>query len=123
MQNIYLTERYKKKCLLLFSGLIYIVGGCTHHSRHRQDVISYNPVTGEWSCLAPMLTPRSQMGITILDGFIYVVGGTNKTQEVLTSVERYSFEKVRTHPTHFTIFTKIILDYVIFILNRNKFFI
>jgi len=56
--------------------------------------MSYNPVTREWNCLAPMLTPRSQMGITILDGYMYVVGGTSKNQEVLTSVERYSFEKV-----------------------------
>lgn len=75
-------------------GLIYIVGGCTHNSRHRQDVLSYNPVTREWNYLAPMITPRSQMGITILDGYMYVVGGTSKNQEVLTSVERYSFEKV-----------------------------
>jgi len=75
-------------------GLIYIVGGCTHNSRHRQDVMSYNPVTREWNYLAPMITPRSQMGITILDGYMYVVGGTSKNQEVLTSVERYSFEKV-----------------------------
>lgn len=70
------------------------MGGCTHNSRHRQDVMSYNPVTMEWNYLAPMLTPRSQMGITILDGYMYVVGGTSKNQEVLTSVERYSFEKV-----------------------------
>lgn len=88
----------KKRCHILiyefFAGLIYIVGGCTHNSRHRQDVMSYNPVTREWNYLAPMLTPRSQMGITILDGYMYVVGGTSKNQEVLTSVERYSFEKV-----------------------------
>lgn len=78
----------------MVSGLIYIVGGCTHDSRHRQDVMSYNPVTREWSSLAPMLTPRSQMGIAVLDGYMYAVGGTNKNQEVLSSVERYSFKEV-----------------------------
>lgn len=77
------------------SGLIYVIGGCTHNNRHRQDVMSYNPVTREWDNLSPMLTPRAQMGITILDGYIYVVGGTNKNQEVLNLVERYSIEQVR----------------------------
>ena len=57
--------------------------------------MSYNPVNKKWKYLAPLLTPRSQMGITVLDGYIYVVGGTNKNHEVLTSVERYSFKKVR----------------------------
>lgn len=74
-------------------GLIYIVGGCTHSQRHLHDLLCYNPVTGEWQNLAPMLTPRSQMGVAVLDGFLYVVGGTNR-HNVLTSVERYSFEQV-----------------------------
>lgn len=74
-------------------GLIYIVGGCTHSQRHLHDLLCYNPVTGEWQNLAPMLTPRSQMGVSVLDGFLYVVGGTNR-HNVLTSVERYSFEQV-----------------------------
>lgn len=73
-------------------GLIYIVGGCTHSQRHLHDLLCYNPVTGEWQNLAPMLTPRSQMGVAVLDGFLYVVGGTNR-HNVLTSVERYSFEQ------------------------------
>lgn len=75
-------------------GLIYIVGGCTHSQRHLHDLLCYNPVTGEWQTLAPMLTPRSQMGVAVLDGFLYVVGGTNR-HNVLTSVERYSFEQVK----------------------------
>lgn len=82
------------KPLTTFAGLIYMVGGCTHDIRHRQDVMCYNPVTREWTSLAPMLTPRSQMGISILDGYLYVIGGTNKNGLFLTSVERYSFEKV-----------------------------
>ena len=32
------------------------------------------------------------MGVSVLDGFLYVVGGTNR-HNVLTSVERYSFEQ------------------------------
>ena len=41
-------------------GLIYIVGGCTHSRRHMQELVSYNPVTNEWSTLANMLVPRSE---------------------------------------------------------------
>lgn len=74
-----------------YMGLIYIVGGCTHSQRHLHDLLCYNPVTGEWTNLSPMLTPRSQMGVAVLDGYLYVVGGTNR-HNVLTSVERYSFE-------------------------------
>lgn len=70
------------------------MGGCTHSRRHLQDLVSYNPVTGEFTPLVPMLEPRSQMGVTVLDDYLYVVGGTNKHNEVLQSVERYSFEKV-----------------------------
>ena len=80
--------------VLKLTGLIFVVGGCTHISRHHQEVMSYNPVNKKWKYLSPLLTPRSQMGITVLDGYIYVVGGTNKNHEVLTSVERYSFKKV-----------------------------
>lgn len=77
-----------------FEGLIFIVGGCTHSQRHLQDLLSFNPVTGEWSTLPSMLVPRSQMGVAVLDGYLYVVGGTNRHHEVLQSVERYSFEEV-----------------------------
>lgn len=34
------------------------------------------------------------MGVAVLDGYLYVVGGTNKQNEVLQSVERYSFVQV-----------------------------
>lgn len=78
----------------MYTGLIYIVGGCTHNKRHLQDVLSYNPVTGEWGQLSPMLVPRSQMGVAVLDNYLYVVGGTNRHHEVLKSVERYNFLEV-----------------------------
>lgn len=79
---------------MFISGLIYMVGGCTHARRHLQDLVSYNPVTGEWQTLKPMLVPRSQMGVAVLDGYLYVVGGNNRHHEALQSVERYSFAEV-----------------------------
>lgn len=60
-----------------------------------KDLRSFNPATGEWCTLPSMTVPRSQMGITILERHLYVVGGTNKQHEVLQSVERYSFDTVQ----------------------------
>ena len=105
-----------------YDGLIYLVGGCTHTRRHMQELVSYNPVTidftihydnhfiksndyllkifalkifkatGEWRTHASMLVPRSQMGCLVHDGCLYVMGGTNRNNEVLSSVERYNFK-------------------------------
>ena len=86
--------KYKLIYLTFFLGLIYIVGGCTHNRRHLQDLLSYNPVTGEWTQLAAMLVPRSQMGVAVLDGYLYVVGGINRDHEVLHFTERYNFHEV-----------------------------
>ena len=40
-------------------------------------------VTNEWTTLASMLVPRSQMGCVVLNEFLYVLGGTNRHNEVL----------------------------------------
>lgn len=63
------------------------------NQRYLQDLLCYNPVTGEWRSLPPMTVARSQMGVAILDDYLYVIGGDNRHQ-VLNSVERYSFKKV-----------------------------
>jgi actin-binding protein IPP len=76
-----------------FEGLIYIVGGCTQSSRHLPDLISYNPITQEFTHLSKMQTARCQMGVAIVGRYLYVVGGNSSHQEVLQSVERYSFDE------------------------------
>ncbi|CAH0556156.1 unnamed protein product [Brassicogethes aeneus] len=78
--------------LVSYKGLIYMVGGCSLNQRNLHDLMSYNPVTGEFKQLPSMSIARFQMGVAVLNGSLYVVGGTNR-QEVLNSVERYSFEK------------------------------
>jgi hypothetical protein len=42
-----------------------------------------------------MKTPRSQMGIAVLDGCLYAIGGSSKHAEVLKSVEKYIFDEDR----------------------------
>lgn len=39
-----------------------------------------------------MLVTRSQMGCLVHDNLLYVMGGTNRHNEVLSSVERYNFK-------------------------------
>ncbi|KAF7280404.1 hypothetical protein GWI33_006096 [Rhynchophorus ferrugineus] len=78
--------------LVSYEGLIYMVGGCSLNQRNMQDLMSYNPGTGEWHKLPSMSIARFQMGVAVLDDYLYVVGGTHR-QQVLSSVERYSFKK------------------------------
>jgi N-acetylneuraminic acid mutarotase len=81
----------KFKNINLSYRLLYIVGGCTHQTRHLQDLLSYNPLTTEWETLSPMKVPRSQMGIVVVNGYLYAIGGSSRSSEVLKSVEKYSF--------------------------------
>lgn len=93
------------------------MGGCTRTKRHLQDLLSYNPVTGEWSILATMLVPRSQMGVAVLDKHLYVVGGITNNNEVLNLVEQYDFEEVNIvykSRYYFTLFIIHVSEYMEF---------
>merc|ERR1712113_1301230 len=48
----------------------------------------YDPKKGEWEVLPPMHTPRSDPGISCMDGCIYACGGHNG-KHALSSVERF----------------------------------
>lgn len=77
-----------------------MVGGCTANQRHLADLLSFDPLIGKWKTLPSMSVARSQMGVAVIDDYLYVIGGDNKHQ-VLDSVERYSFKKVMiTSHTH-----------------------
>ncbi|XP_060530091.1 actin-binding protein IPP [Cylas formicarius] len=87
-----LTEPRFSMGVVAYEDRIYMVGGCSLNQRNMQDLMKYNPATGEWQKLPPMSIARFQMGVVVLDDYLYVVGGTHK-QQVLNSVERYSFKK------------------------------
>ncbi|RMB90081.1 hypothetical protein DUI87_33536 [Hirundo rustica rustica] len=52
----------------------------------------YDPVSGRWSPRAPMSVPRNRIGVGVIDGLIYAVGGSHGCTHHC-SVERYEPER------------------------------
>ncbi|XP_065896611.1 kelch-like protein 20 [Dysidea avara] len=68
---------------------IYIVGGETHPGRSTVcSVQAYDPHKECWQQLTPMNVKRRGAGVAMLDGFLYVCGGSDGL-EALRSVECY----------------------------------
>ena len=72
---------------------------------HELDISSYSPSTGlnsaevyciqsnEWRMIAPMSTRRSSVGVGVLAGFLYAVGGYDgASRQCLSTVERYDVD-------------------------------
>nr|XP_033796769.1 kelch-like protein 9 isoform X3 [Geotrypetes seraphini]XP_033796770.1 kelch-like protein 9 isoform X3 [Geotrypetes seraphini] len=66
-------------CMCTIGDYLYVIGGNNFHSATDYgDVLSceyYCPATDQWVVIAPMLRGQSDVGVTVLDGKIYVVGG------------------------------------------------
>ena len=71
-------------------------------------------MTDEWKSHANMIDARSQMGCLVLGDHLYVIGGTNRHNEVLRSVERFSFKHGK-----YTQREDFMLDHIV--LNLSKF--
>ncbi|KAM8962134.1 kelch-like ECH-associated protein 1A [Pelodytes ibericus] len=72
-------------------GLFYTVGGRNHTSIENTDSNSlacFNPVTNQWTTRAPMNVARNRVGVAVVDGAIYAVGGSCGSEHH-KSVERY----------------------------------
>nr|7ONA_A Chain A, SAKe6AC [synthetic construct] len=82
----------------VLNGRIYAVGGydgSPDGHTHLNSVEAYDPETDEWSFVAPMTTPRSGVGVAVLNGRIYAVGGYDGSPDGhthLNSVEAYDPE-------------------------------
>lgn len=59
-----------------------------------KKVESYDPVSKEWHRLSDMRVPRAYVGVAVLDGHIYAVGGLNEHQGSLNVVEQFDPETV-----------------------------
>ncbi|XP_005994374.1 kelch-like ECH-associated protein 1B isoform X2 [Latimeria chalumnae] len=77
------------------SGLFYAVGGRNNAPDGNTDsnaLDCYNPMNNQWSPCASMSVPRNRIGVGVIDGMIYAVGGSHGCIHH-NSVERYDPEK------------------------------
>ncbi|CAD0198440.1 unnamed protein product [Chrysodeixis includens] len=75
-------------------GLFYAVGGrnTSPGSSYDSDWVDvYNPATEHWRPCSPMSTPRHRVGVAVMDGLLYAVGGSAGS-EYHKSVECYDPE-------------------------------
>ncbi|XP_063229967.1 kelch-like ECH-associated protein 1B [Bacillus rossius redtenbacheri] len=80
-------------------GMFYAVGGRNNSnppaSSYDSDWVDrYNPVTDQWRPCSPMSVPRNRVGVAVMDGLLYAVGGCAGT-ECHSSVERYDPDEDR----------------------------
>ncbi|XP_067824674.1 kelch-like ECH-associated protein 1A isoform X2 [Heptranchias perlo] len=79
-------------CVVL--GLFYTAGGRNNSEGENVDsgaLDCYNPMTNQWTPRAPMNVPRNRVGVGVIDGVIYAVGGSWGSLHH-HSVERYDPE-------------------------------
>ncbi|KAL4708352.1 hypothetical protein ACJJTC_019588 [Scirpophaga incertulas] len=76
-------------------GMFYAVGGrnTAPGSSYDSDWVDvYNPATEVWRPCSPMSTPRHRVGVAVMDGLLYAVGGSCGS-EYHKSVECYDPER------------------------------
>ncbi|XP_028909257.1 kelch-like ECH-associated protein 1 [Ornithorhynchus anatinus] len=80
-------------------GLLYAVGGRNNSPDGNMDSSAldcYNPMTDRWAPCAAMSVPRNRIGVGVIDGLIYAVGGSHGCVHH-NSVERYEPEQDEWH--------------------------
>jgi hypothetical protein len=69
----------------------FVMGGDGHNGRALSSMERYDAASGQWSTAARMIDARSDFGVSVLDGEIYVIGGyDSNVGGYVDSVERYS---------------------------------
>lgn len=84
----YKSERTLPRRCSEAAGLIYIVGGLTASGESLSTVEKYDTISKKWTPVLPMAIQRSRVGVAILDGKLYAIGGFDGTVR-LNDVEKY----------------------------------
>ncbi|KAM3822781.1 kelch-like protein 18 isoform 1-T1 [Vipera latastei] len=73
------------------ADLIYAVGGLNSAGDSLNVVEVFDPVANQWEKCQPMMTARSRVGVAVLNGLLYAIGGYDG-QWRLSTVEVYNPE-------------------------------
>lgn len=63
--------------LILFYFILF--SGGHNGVSHLRSVERFDPVSSEWTMVAPMSRPRTGLSVAVLNGFLYSVGGHDGT--------------------------------------------
>ncbi|XP_067859642.1 kelch-like protein diablo isoform X1 [Heptranchias perlo] len=82
------VHRYPQQCLF-HSSTLYLAGGEFPDGSASKEMWRYDPCFDMWHEMAPMNVARSELGLAMLDGFVFAVGGWEGSSR-LDSVECYN---------------------------------
>uniref|UniRef100_UPI003AAE8626 kelch-like protein 9 n=1 Tax=Centroberyx gerrardi TaxID=166262 RepID=UPI003AAE8626 len=93
-----MTELRGLHCMCTVGDRLYVMGG--NHFRGSSDYDDvlgceyYSPKTDQWTVVAPMPRGQSDVGVTVFNGQIYVVGGYSWNSRCMVDiVQRYDPER------------------------------
>ena len=74
-----LNESVRIFSLDYFLILIIVFSGGHNGVSHLRSVERFDPVSSEWTMVAPMSRPRTGLSVAVLNGLLYSVGGHDGT--------------------------------------------
>uniref|UniRef100_A0A8C9SBC7 Kelch-like family member 18 n=2 Tax=Scleropages formosus TaxID=113540 RepID=A0A8C9SBC7_SCLFO len=81
----------RQRCCTSIAGLIYAVGGLNSAGDSLNVVEVFDPIGNFWERCQPMSTARSRVGVAVVNGLLYAIGGYDG-QSRLSTVEVYNPE-------------------------------
>lgn len=88
---LFTTFRTKQRCCYDVPGLIFAVGGLTNTGDSLSTVEMFDPTTSKWTCVEPMNSIRSRVGVAVMNRQLYAIGGFNG-HDRLKTVEVFDHE-------------------------------
>uniref|UniRef100_A0A3P8Q424 BTB domain-containing protein n=1 Tax=Astatotilapia calliptera TaxID=8154 RepID=A0A3P8Q424_ASTCA len=85
------TFKTRQRCCTSITGLIYAVGGLNSSGDSLNVVEVFDPIGNFWERCQPMRTARSRVGVAVVNGLLYAIGGYDG-QSRLSTVEVYNPE-------------------------------